>query len=146
MRAYTASKRCNKDGITLVEVLVAILIFTICIGGMCRLGVSVRETSDRARDHYTAINIAKSRLERVKTFEFDQLPYFVENEVRVDENGTPDTDGLFRRSTTVTDVKSNLRNVTVSVEMLNRVTLAFDGEDESIMSYVADFLDIPDET
>ena len=142
-RTRTGSR--HDEGVTLVEVLIAIFVFTICIGGICRLGVSVRETSDRARSHYTAINIAKSRLERMKTFEFDQLAYFAESNVRVDANGSADTDGLFRRTTSLSAIKPNLTDIVVRVDIMDQVTRSFGRDHEEIRSYVADFLDIPDE-
>ena len=73
-RTHKAKGRCG--GFTLVEVMVALFIFGIVVAGMCRLLVVVKETADRARDHYVAVNIGKNRVERARAYEFQHLYLF----------------------------------------------------------------------
>jgi Tfp pilus assembly protein PilV len=129
----------RREGLTLVETIIAILIFAICISGICKLVVITRESSDRARSHYTAINLGKNRLERAKVFPFGQLNDFVENQTVVDGAGTPSANGEFRRTTTVSNVTATLKDVTVRLEIRNRVTRRFEGVSEAIQTYIADF-------
>ena len=133
----------SRDGVTVVEVVVAVVILSMCIGGLCRLVLKARETSDQARSHYQAANIAKNRLERIKTFDFDQIEEFEEDEVLVDTSGSPVANSNFRRTTTVTLERYNLKNVRVEVGIRNPVSREFDGEEETIQTYIADFADTP---
>jgi hypothetical protein len=128
----------RRDGISLAEVLIALFVFAASVAGLCALSVISRESSDRARDHYVAINLAKNRLERVKSFDFAQLYLFAENRTLIDETGKPDTGGDYRRTTVVSNVTVNLTEVRVTVEIRNRDTWAFVPGVEDIRSYVAD--------
>lgn len=143
-----ASVRARKQthpqrGVTIVEVVIALAIFGIAVGAACGLVVGARTLSDSARDHYTAINLAKNRLERAGALGYDVLPLFEESNSVVDKNGNPDPNGNFRRSTIVSDVRSNLRELTVIVEIKNRFTLQFDGEAETLKTYHAKYTEPP---
>ena len=135
------ARRTSRSGMTLVETIVALCILSMCIGGICALIVSARELSDRARSHYTAVNIAKNRLERASALGFDQLPDFHEADVVVDHSGNPAAYGHYRRSTTVLEAGTNLRELVVAVEIRNRLSTDFDGEIETVSSYHADYLE-----
>ena len=123
---------------TVLETVIAIFLLSMFIAGMMGVLLAVREASDRARWHYAAINVAKNRLERIQTFEFTQLSFFTESNTRVDNNGQPNGDGRFRRTTTFGPVKTNLVEVAISVEIMDPLSLTFEGEKESVKSYVAD--------
>ena len=133
----------TRDGMTIVEVVIAVSIFAVCIAGMCALVKTARELSDRARDHYVAINIAKNRLERARTFEFDQLTTFIETDAPVDVSGNDISESScqFQRTTTVSDVAVNLKEIQVTVEIRNRVTREFDTESETIKSLFAKYIE-----
>lgn len=134
-------KKIHKNrGLTLVESIVGICIFGIAIAGMCALVVSARELSDRARLHYTAINIAKNRLEKARTLNFSMLDLFQENGVVVDYNGNPDPNGAFKRSTVISNVATNLVEIIITVDIRNRVTLGFAGENETLRSYLTEYV------
>ncbi|MFO7870732.1 MAG: prepilin-type N-terminal cleavage/methylation domain-containing protein [Kiritimatiellia bacterium] len=134
----------RSSGMTLVEVMIAVVLFGICIAGIAGVVVVAQQTNDRARSHYIAVNIAKNRLERGRTFGFDQLSLLAEDKTVVDTNGNPDNDGNYRRTTTLAAVKPNLIEVTVEVEIRNRKTLGFEGENETVKSYYADYVERPD--
>lgn len=131
----------GRSGVGLIEVVIALFVFSMSIAGMCALAVIVKESSDRARDHYVAVNLAKNRLERAKSFDFTQLYTFRESQSLVDLNGTPvsasDPRGDYRRSTIVTNVTDNLTEVRVTVEIRNRQTWEFVPGVEDIRTYVA---------
>jgi len=133
-------KLYKKDGLTLVESIVAVCIFGIAIAGICALVVSARELNDRARLHYTAINIAKNRLEKARTLNFSTLSLFQENGTIVDYNGNPDPNGAFRRTTVISNVATNLVEIIITVDIRNRVTLGFTGEQETLRSYLTEYI------
>ena len=137
VRGDRAGRRRTWEGMTVLETVIAIFLLSMFIAGMMGVLLAVREASDRARWHYAAINVAKNRLERIQTFEFTQLSFFTEANTRVDNNGQPNGDGRFRRTTTFGPVKTNLVEVAISVEIMDPLSLTFEGEKESVKSYVA---------
>jgi len=134
--------RRNQSGMTLLEVVVALTIFWMIVGGMAFLFVQTKDIADKARDHYVAVNLAKNRLERAGAFDFTALGFLTETNVVVDVNGAPDTAGSYRRTTTVTAVpaSTNLAEVVVKVEVKNRRTDAFTGEAEELRTYFTVYL------
>lgn len=133
----------NRAGVALVEALVAIMLFAIFITGAGKLLLSHRKISDMARAHYTAANIAKNRLELVRSFEFDERPDFLENNVVVNMSGLPDSTGHYRRSTTITNLGINICELMVRVEILDRKTLTYNGRNETVQTIMADYLARP---
>jgi Tfp pilus assembly protein PilV len=123
----------------MVETIVAIMVFAISIGGICKLVLIARESSDRARSHYTAVNVAKNRLEKARVFPFAQLDQFAENQVVVTGTGNPAADGEFRRTTAVSSLTATLKEMAVTVEIRNRITRRFEGVSETVSTYIADF-------
>ncbi|MBN1558326.1 MAG: prepilin-type N-terminal cleavage/methylation domain-containing protein [Lentisphaerae bacterium] len=134
--------RNGRAGLTLVEVMVSIMIFAICIGGICWMMVMSKQLSDRARDHYLAANLAKNRIERGRTLEFDSLDQFEMDEVVVDAEGRPDGNGFFRLTTTVSNVNATLKEIVVEVDIRDRKTWGFEGEREEARTLYADFAEI----
>lgn len=132
----------KREGMTIVESMVALVILALFITGTCQLLMSHRQVSDMARGHYTAINIAKNRMELVRTFDFDQVHNFQENNMVVDSSGLADPDGLYRRSTEFSPVgaNNNLIELTVTVDIRNRQTLQFNPANEVLKTYFAKYL------
>ncbi len=141
MKTTSKSRRNarGRDGTSLLEVMVALFVFGAFVSGACRLGVMSRRVSDVSRSHYQAINIAKNRMERAKTLGFDFMDQCEENRVRVDCAGSPDPGGAFRRSTVVNTLGPDMKEMVVSVDILDRVTLRFQGSQEEIRSCIARF-------
>lgn len=137
-------KRADLKGLTLIETVIALVIFAICIGGFCALVSQVRQAADMARDRYIAVNLAKNRLERARSFEFDQLHLFEENGVVMNESGTPTTTGNFRRTTTISNITDILCELVINVEVRNRITRAFEADAETVSSYIADYAEPPE--
>ncbi|MDA0577607.1 MAG: hypothetical protein O3B24_05855 [Verrucomicrobia bacterium] len=134
------SKQRSRAGVGLVEVMIALFMFSAAIAGMCSLAMIAREASDRARDHYVAINLAKNRIERAKSFGFSQLALFAENNVLMNSQGTLTASGDYRRTTTLSNMTFNLKEIRVTVEIRNRDTWSFVPGVEDIRSYVADIV------
>ena len=128
----------RRAGLTLVETIIAIMVFAVFITGICRMIVIARESTDRARWHYTCANIGKNRLERARVAQYSELNGFAEDSVIVDASGQPSDDGDYCRTTTVSNSTPALKEMVVTVEIRNRVTRAFDGNSETVRTYFAD--------
>lgn len=127
-------RRC--EGNTLIEAVTALAIFGMSVGGACQLSLHTKMLGDQARWHYQSIGLAKNRMERIRVLPFHQIEGCVEDRVRVDRNGVADEGGHFRRTTTVNSLGMELKEVQISVETLNRVTLEFDGEGQEVRSFI----------
>ena len=140
----TLRRHCQ--GATVVEAIVALVIFATFIAGATRVVLAHRQLSDRARAHYVAINLAKNQVEQVRNMrraDYAQILAMTENGVQVNAEGDPDsTNGKFRRTTTITVGTNNIYRleIEVMVEIKNPITLAFEGENEHIKSYMAHLL------
>jgi len=135
--------RSHRDGISIVEVVVALLCFSITITALTSLTLTAKESGDVARDHYVAVNLAKNRLERAKSFGFTQLSLFAESDVIVDNSGAPSPNGRFRRTTTISNVSPTLVEINVNVETQSRTTLEYYPGAENVKSYVTDIAGAP---
>ena len=129
----------RRSGTTLVETMVAIMILSGTVGGACHLTVAAKSVSDQAREQYQAVTVARNHIERIRVLGYDQLSRCVESAVRVDSNGAVSPTGRFQRTTTVTDVGTAIKEVCVNMVVLNRISLAFDGEGESITTLITRF-------
>lgn len=123
---------------TLIEMLTALLIFSMAIGGLCTIAVSAKQILDTSRDHYVAVNLAKNRIERVKTFNFDELELFAEAGTILDEAGSPDSAGSYSRATVVSNVNSSMKEVIVTISIKNRKSLKFAPGQQQVRTYIAD--------
>ena len=114
LRMYTSNK-----GATLVEVLVSALILTLAVSGILFIFVQTLDMSKRVDHEYTAINLAKARMERatatIESSGFDSLPTLIETDVVIDESGGSDPEGEYKRSTTVTVLGANRTEFEVEV-------------------------------
>ncbi len=134
----------SRNGMTLTEAVVSLFLFALFIACACEVTVVTRQTSDRARFRYIAVNMAKNRLERALTFEYDQVELCELSELVVDKNGSPAVDGNYRLSTTITQTGSDVKTVSVTVDIRNRRSMEFDGESQTLTSYVTPFGEPPD--
>ena len=111
----------SQKGLSLVENMVAVGLFLIGISAIMSVQIQGMTAGKRAAAAYTAYNIAKNHIENLKAFSFSDVASAAETNVSVDENGTPDPDGKYLRSTTVTTSytgDANLTQVVVSVYYL----------------------------
>lgn len=128
----------NCSGITIVEILVAVVLLAIFMAGASKTLISHRALADITREHYTAVNIAKNRIELARTFDYTILPEFNENNQLVDLAGEPssDTYARYRRSTVVV-LTNNVAELTVTVEIRDHKTLDFEGPEEQVKTFIA---------
>ena len=86
---------------TIIETLVAITIFAMTIVGVMGAIVVSVDASSKINYEYTATNIAKSRIERLRYMDFNLLTNAVETNSLVDNQGVPSETGEFIRNTIV---------------------------------------------
>jgi prepilin-type N-terminal cleavage/methylation domain-containing protein len=109
----------NNKGLTLVETMIAILLFGVALVGMLDVCAQSILMGKRSALSYAAYNMAKNRLETLRTQSFGSLNTAAETDTILDDNGVPDTNGNFKRNTTVTtsyNGDSQLTEVTVTVD------------------------------
>ena len=130
----------QQQGMTLVEVVLALVVLSLVMAGSYLLVSRAAATSRAARDHYVAAVIAKDRLERARNFAYDDLHLLAEDDVVVDDTGLPDPEGNFRRTTIVnTNYASGLTKIEVIVEVRNQRTGDFTGGQESVASLFTEY-------
>lgn len=126
----------KRAGATLVEALLALAIFSVFTIGSTQLIFMHRKTMDMASDYYTAANIAKNRLEFARTFDSSKLLKLNEVSLRIDASGNPLTEGHFCRTTTIGPLNNGVYQLTVTVKVMDRKTLSFDGPGQTLTSYI----------
>ena len=126
------------EGMTLIEVVIAIAILALFTLGAAKLITSVRGNISIAREHNQAINLARNRIERARAVPFSSLWLLAEtNGPRLNSYGLNDVDGAFKRNTAISTVTNGLAEVTVEVWVLNRQTHNFDQKPQKLQTYVA---------
>lgn len=89
-------------GMTLVEVLVALSLLVIGIaGGYTAISASMKNRQF-AHNYYLGTLLANNQIERAKNLPFAQLTLLRESNVAINEEGSTDSQGRFRRTTSVT--------------------------------------------
>ena len=96
-----AVRHRSRGGFTLTEVMVASTILMIFLGGFLASFVMGIRTLDMTTSHYRATAIARNRIQRARSFDYNSLPLLIENEVPVDLYGNAVSSGTFRRSTDI---------------------------------------------
>ncbi|HRZ11663.1 MAG TPA: prepilin-type N-terminal cleavage/methylation domain-containing protein [Kiritimatiellia bacterium] len=137
----TETQRRGRSGFTLVEVMIAVVLVLLALGGAYTLIVHSARVSRAARDHYVAVNLAKNHLERARNFRYADLYLLAEDNLVMNENGGPDNRGRFRRTTVVDDdYATGVTEITVTVQVRNRRTGEFGEEKEQISSLFTEYL------
>jgi len=114
----------KKKGHTLVEVIVAIVLYAFSLAAILGVMLQGVTMSKMAELTYTASTIAKNRIERLKNLSVSALDLAAETNTPIDQYGSPDPNGIYMRTTTVSTVAgyANVRQVIVSVYYVWRGT------------------------
>ena len=116
-----------RTGVTLVETMASVLLFALVVGSLLTLTLQNMTMGKRSEFAYTAYNLAKNHIETLKSMPFSNLANAAETATYLDATGTPNADGPFVRTTTVTTSYTgdvNLVQVQVSVNYLWQGTLS----------------------
>ena len=108
-------KICENRGATLIEIMIAVAVFSIAMVGLLDVTAQCVTMGKRAEFAYTAYNLAKNHIERLKALDFASLASAAETGMVINADGDPDTSGLFARSTAVTTSYSNNANLTLVI-------------------------------
>ena len=110
--------RKSQDGFTIVEVMSAVLLFMIGITAIMSVCIDSKNAAQRAEYAYYAYNIAKNRIETLRSMAFSDLASGGESETLVDASGVSSLNGAYSRTTVVTNPyggDANLTQLTVTV-------------------------------
>ncbi len=125
------------SGMTLVETMVAILVFGLLLGGMMNITVASITAGKRAEFAYNAYNLAKNHIETLKALPFSSLTNAAETDTYLDNAGVPDDEGNFKRTTTVTTNYTGDANlVQVQVQVDYRIKGAFANKPTTLTSVI----------
>ena len=105
-------------GATLIELMGSVLIFMIGVTALIGIYLQSITAVRRTSLFYTSYHIAKNHLEELKAINFNDLPSAVETSTVINDDGVPDLNGQFVRSTTVSanyTGDATLTELTVSV-------------------------------
>jgi len=103
-----------RRGFTLVSMIVAIILLAVGLSSLASANASTIQLQTLAQNRTNAIAIGRSYLEQVRTRD----PWLVETEaaVRLGAEGTPESDGPYVRTMTVTEARQNLVKIEVRVD------------------------------
>ena len=108
----------KKSGFTILEVMVAVSVFAIAISSLLAVYTQAATVSKRSDYAYTAYNLAKNHIERLRATAFSTLSLAAETDTRINRDGEPDETGEYLRSTSITTNfggNTNLTQVDVGV-------------------------------
>lgn len=123
------SRAGTTEGMTLLEVIMALLLLVVGAAGVCSLAASTTRSSGMARLHYQAANIAANRLENARVIVEVQgingLTNVVEAGTVMDYKGQADPGGKFKRITVVSNSTPTLKELIITVRIKNNRTATF---------------------
>lgn len=106
--------RKARRGFTLVSMIVAIILLAVGLSSLASANASTIKLQTLAQNRTNAIAIGRAYLEQVRTRD----PWLVETEaaVRLGAEGTPEANGPYVRTMTVTETRQNLVKIDVKVD------------------------------
>ena len=111
---FDKSDKIEQSGFTLLEILVAMAIFSFGIFALSSMTVSVIKSNYMSKNMTIAIDLAQNKLDDLRLSNYANILDATEN--NLDENGVAVTGGLFDREVTVTpSVNPNYKTVEVTV-------------------------------
>lgn len=109
--------RNTESGFSLVSVLIAVVLLSVGILAISRTTFAVLRAHGQAGARTTALSVARSYLEEVRSR--DAATLATESPVSVDEQGQVNSMGPYARSLLVEVLGKNLKRVTVTVTAPN---------------------------
>ena len=92
----------SEKGISLIEAMASILLFSVMVGGILSLAVQNMTAGKRGESSYTAFNLVKSRIEVLKSLPFSSVSLAGESDTLINSVGIPEDTGKYKRTTTIT--------------------------------------------
>ena len=110
----------REAGFTLISVMIAMILLVVGISALSRTGFETLRAQTAAATRTTALDIARTYLEDLRTR--DPASLASETAVVVDETGRVSSTGYYQRSVDVQVLAKNLKQVTVRVRTSNLKT------------------------
>ena len=134
----------TRRGFTILETLLSLFLMSMVMAGFYLVLNRSMALSRGARNHYVAVSLCKNRLERARTLAYGSLSTLAESNERMDDNGTPDDNGWFMRSTTVNtnytaNGATNVTQIVVTIKIRDWKKNMFLGECEHLDSLYCDY-------
>ena len=129
----------GRDGFTFVEVVVAMALIALALGGSYRLLHITMQSRQVAHEYYVATLMANNRIEHAKSVTFANLTLLREDRAPVDELGISDVNGRYLRTT---EIETNwigqprLTRITVTVHPPIAVRRRIDEQPSVLVSTV----------
>ena len=132
----------GRNGLTLVEVLVAMALLVIVVAAVVAGLFQVAHASHLVRMRTTASALAWSRVERARHMAFDEIDQLIEAPPgnRINASGLAEADGPFRRQTVVEILTNSLamKRIRVDVWPRNQRSNTFEGNSECVETIITD--------
>lgn len=116
---YNTNKKLRKynqpNGFTLTEVIVAGALLAIAVTAIFATAITAIRTQYISSNLYHATCIARNRIQRGLSLPFDTLPVLDDTKQPVDQDGNPNIDGPFYRTTVLDTLSDNCYKITVTV-------------------------------
>ena len=127
---------------SLTEVLIAMALIALCIGGIVSLLVQGIRMGKGVDYMYVATNLAKNRIERIREVRKDlgyaAMTDSAETDVLIGRNGASDPNGNFKRTTIIdSSDPSGLTRVTVRVSY--KIKDVFTGQPAEIVTLLSSY-------
>lgn len=111
-------RKIGQKGTTLMEVMIAVFLFVIGIQSLLVVATQGMTMSRRVEYDYTAYNLAKNHIERLRLYSFAALANAADTGTQLNANDDPDQAGPFTRTTAIATSfggNANLTQATVTV-------------------------------
>ena len=109
-------RRCHRrHAFTLVEAMIAVAITSIGLAAASALVSFNLRAAYFVNSRMVAITIARNRIELLRTVPFVDLPLYREGQIRINNDGFPDPNGRFLRSTNIGSLVDATRSAGVTV-------------------------------
>ncbi len=105
----------RRRGYTLLEVVIAGSIFAMLALGFSAGLISAIRTQQMAHDLYIATTIARNHIQRARTLPFNSVHLIEEDYIPVDAEGYFAQEGIYRRTTTVTNLSPSAVRMQVDI-------------------------------
>lgn len=127
----------NQKGGSLLEVMIAVLVFAIGLAALLSVFTASSTMSRRGEMAYVSYNLARNRVELLKGSDFAALADYQETDTRIDRDGNEDAAGDYVRTTAVSTYlgETELAQVDVNVRYYFRGALSPSSMDVTTVIY-----------
>jgi len=115
----THRNNTNQSGFTLIEIMIALAVFSIAILAIVGLQTTVIKSNKGSRNITSATFLAEARMEQLRAGGYASLANGSDPSPLNSQGGT--TGGIFTRTWTIANYGTNMRRITVTVTWNDQV-------------------------